>query len=202
MRILRAVTRVTPLLALAAACADDPVRVPAADASRRAGDPSFSFGADEQFQAPRVAILDACDPADPAWAPTGGCLLRKGDVTNAEFGALLRSPLYTGLVGHPAWRNEPSYLSVRDGMPIRVTNEGGRPHTFTRVAAFGGGRVPPLNVGVTPAPECQVAPGANDPTQVAPGDMLTVEDLPAGLHRFQCCFHPWMRASIRVNEAH
>ena len=31
---------------------------------------------------------------------------------------------------------------------IKVTNRGGRGHTFTEVAEFGGGRVPPLNVGL------------------------------------------------------
>jgi TRAP-type C4-dicarboxylate transport system permease large subunit len=23
--------------------------------------------------------------------------------------------------------------------------------------------------------------------------------MPPGLHKFQCCIHPWMRAAIRVN---
>jgi plastocyanin len=150
-------------------------------------------GADGQR---KIAVLDNCDPDDATWAPTGGCALKEGDVTLAEFNALLSSSLspFT-VVGHPSWRNEPSYLTVRSGKGVRVTNEGGRAHTFTEVAAFGGGRVPPLTMGLTPAPECLVLP---DPTALAPGAHLELKGLSAGLHRFQCCLHPWMRAAIRV----
>ena len=64
----------------------------------------------------------------------------------AEFFALLVSPLAPGdVIGHPSWRNEPSYISVRAGRSVRVTNRGGRAHTFTKVNDFGGGFVPPLN---------------------------------------------------------
>ena len=56
---------------------------------------------------PSVEMLDDCDPTDPGWLPTGGCLLRDGDVTVEEFFAFLRSPLATigtpFLVGHPSW---------------------------------------------------------------------------------------------------
>jgi plastocyanin len=158
-----------------------------------------------------IAIRDNCDPDDPAWAPTGGCLKKQGDVTNAEFNAFLRSPLYDSplnmadnpvgqfLVGHPSWRNEPSHTVVELGDRINVKNEGGRNHTFTPVAAFGGGRVPPLLVGTTMAPECAAptAP-ATDPYQVAPGDKLKLKASTEGIQRFQCCFHPWMRATVRV----
>ena len=42
----------------------------------------------------KVALVDDCDPTDVAgWAPVG-CLQDKGDVTAAEFGMFLRSPLY------------------------------------------------------------------------------------------------------------
>jgi hypothetical protein len=41
--------------------------------------------------ADNISIVDYCDPADPAWAPTGGCLQKDGDVTLAEFNALLHS---------------------------------------------------------------------------------------------------------------
>lgn len=160
----------------------------------------------------RIAIKDDCDPRDPAWAPTGGCLLKKGDVTQAEFGMFLRSPLYNNappatppnppqlfLVGHPSWRNEPSHIVVELGERIHVKNEGGRLHTFTPVAQFGGGRVPPLRVGTVMAPECAapVAP-ATDPYQVAPGDRLKLKASVEGIQRFMCCIHPWMRATVRV----
>ncbi len=38
---------------------------------------------------------------------------------------------------------------------MRVTNWGGRGHTFTEVADFGGGCVGDLNIGLSPAPEVQ-----------------------------------------------
>ena len=146
-----------------------------------------------------VAIIDKCDPADPAWNPTGGCTLKpmQGDVTFAEFNAFLFSPLGPAglLIGHPAWRNDPSYLSIHSNKTVHVTNKGGRTHTFTEVANFGGGFVPPLNGALGVAPECN----ALTTTALAPGDKINVKGLASGLHKFQCCIHPWMRAAVRVN---
>src|SRR5262245_56671406 len=114
---------------------------------------------------PRIDVLDNCDPV--TFTPAG-CALgpNKGDVTTVDFGALLFSPLVVTTVGHPSWRNEPSYISIHRGQNVLVTNRGGRGHTFTEVAAFGGGFVPPLNgVGVpgkvplTPALACAPPPG-------------------------------------------
>jgi hypothetical protein len=31
-----------------------------------------------------------------------------------------------------------------------------------------------------------------------PGATIRVEGLAQGLHKFQCCIHPWMRATVRV----
>ncbi len=158
----------------------------------------------------KIAMLDDCDPNDAGWAPTGGCLLKKGGTSLLEFQAFLRSPLYNNappgsttpalfLVGHPSWRNEPSHIEVEEGERIHVKNEGGRVHTFTPVKEFGGGRVPPLLVGTVPAPECAAptAP-ATDPYQVAPGDRLKLKATTEGIQRFMCCIHPWMRATVRV----
>lgn len=141
-----------------------------------------------------IAMLDDCDPRDESWNATGGCLLRRGAVSFAEFFGELDSPLAAAVVGHQAWRNEPSYLNVREGTPIRVNNAGGRVHTFTKVAAFGGGKVPvpPLNEGLITAPECPTS------VDIAPGATTEVSGLPAGNHRFQCCIHPWMRALVKV----
>lgn len=146
-----------------------------------------------------IAMRDDCDPRDVAgWAGTGGCALRRGNVTFAEFAKELASPLSLAVVGHQAWRNEPSYLIVETGKTIRVKNEGGRAHTFTKVVNFGGGKVPPpgpapgLNMGLTTAPEC---PGS---VNIAPGESVRISNLSAGDNRFQCCIHPWMRALITV----
>jgi plastocyanin len=115
-----------------------------------------------------------------------------------EFFALLFSPLYPGgqVIGHPSWRNEPSYISVRAGQNVRVTNQGGRAHTFTEVEDFGGGFVGLLNGSALPAPEC-----ANPAvlTFVPYGGSQTLSGLDEGLHKFQCCIHPWMRGTVKVN---
>ena len=81
----------------------------------------------------RVAMIDDCDP-EADWGP-GGCLLRNGLVSMAEFRALLVSPLSpTTVVGHPSWRMDPGYLLVEEGDKVKVRNDGGRNHTFTKVA--------------------------------------------------------------------
>jgi plastocyanin len=140
----------------------------------------------------KIAMRDDCDPDDPAWTPTGGCTLRGGDVDLAEFNGELVSPLSLSTIGHQAWRNDPSYLKIETGESVRVSNRGGRVHTFTEVANFGGGRVPPLNVGLAPAPECATA------VNVPPGQRIELKQLAPGNHRFQCCIHPWMRALVKV----
>src|SRR5262245_26887773 len=143
-----------------------------------------------------IAVMDNCDPSDPGWAPTGGCALRKGSVSVAEFFNLLFSPLYGTIpVGHPSWRNEPSYITTPFGKTVRVTNWGGRTHTFTEVAQYGGGFVPQLNGTLGSATECAAATGAVIP----PGSTIQVNGLSTGTHKFQCCIHPWMRAAVEVN---
>lgn len=147
-----------------------------------------------------IIIMDDCLPGDPGYSvATGGCQLKphEGDVPAAEFGALLTSPLISGLVGHPSWRNEPSHLTANAGRTVRVVNRGGRSHTLTKVANFGGGSVAGLNAGATRAPECPSSPPLVTDA-IPPGGAGTVAGLQQGLNKLQCCFHPWMRATIRV----
>jgi hypothetical protein len=154
-------------------------------------------GSDDRSSGGRsIAIRDDCDPNDPAWNPTGGCKLRRGDVTFAEFLEELDSELAEEPVGHQAWRFDPTYLKIREGQTVRVRNRGGRDHTFTEVAEFGGGFVPPLNLALPPAPECE--PPAGPQGIIPPGEGARVSGLAAGNHRFQCCIHPWQRALIKV----
>ena len=191
------------VLGLAVGCSSDPVSqdgagpaetVPAVTEASLAASGGLG-GPNDRGPKRYIAILDDCDPNDLAWDATGGCVRKNGQVTEAEFGAFLGSTHSLSVVGHPAWRNEPSYVKVDAGQSVRVTNEGGRLHTFTHVAAFGGGRVPPLRQGLMPAPECLVAnPGAELP----PGASLEVDGLGVGTHRYQCCIHPWMRAAVKV----
>jgi len=151
-----------------------------------------------------VVLRDDCDPTDLGWAPTGGCNRSEGQVSFAEFNTLRLSPLAPSVVGHPAWRFDPTYLQIDTGKRVKIQNDGGRVHTFTEVAQFGGGRVPPLNTSqagipsMTPAPEC-VAPGVVD---IPGGGQDVVDGLMPGDHKFQCCIHPWMRTLIKVAPEH
>ena len=86
---------------------------------------------------------------------------------------------------------------------MRIINEGGETHTFTKVTAFGGGFIPDLNLTESPiAPECATAPGIANPAVVfiPAGGKLSEKNLGQGTHLFQCCIHPWMRAAIKVVE--
>ena len=154
-----------------------------------------------------VTMMDDCSTTDGGYNAFGGCPEGapfpgsnsfKGDVSVAEFFALLFSPLAAPghVIGHPSWRNEPSYISIRAGQSVRVTNRGGRAHSFTEVADFGGGFVPPLNGSMQPAPECS---NPADVVLLHYGQAQQLEGLDPGLHKFQCCIHPWMRGSVKVN---
>ena len=144
-----------------------------------------------------VIIRDDCVPNDPGYAPTGGCLQKEGDVSFAEFGAELSSPLApTSVIGHQGWRMDTPYIKIDTDDTLMVRNRGGRVHTFTEVQSFGGGKIPSpaLNKGLVSAPECLVS------TDIAPGGKAEVSGLGEGNHHFQCCIHPWMRAVIKVKR--
>jgi plastocyanin len=154
--------------------------------------------------APHIALVDNCDPASfNAMFGAGTCLQtpHQHDTTLAEFFGLLFSPLAANIIGHPAWNFTPGYISVPAGQTVRVTNDGGEGHTFTEVAAFGGGFILPLNgvggpagtVPLVPAPACLASPEV-----VAAGDAVQIKALSPGVHKFQCCIHPWMRAVVDV----
>jgi len=153
---------------------------------------------------PNIAMVDTCDPAtfDSAIA-AGTCLPspHEHDTTFAEFVGLLFSPLATNIIGHPAWNFAPGYISIRAGRTVRATNAGGEGHTFTEVAAFGGGFVSFLNGAGGPAGTVPLVPAAAclaAPAVVASGDTVEIKKLSPGVHKFQCCIHPWMRAVVDV----
>ena len=189
-------------LTLATACADDSrgkeVVAPdvlAADGTVLSGHSDHDSDGDGDSDIRFVEMEDACDPKDTGWSMVpGGCLRKRGTVSLAEFNDEADSPLSAAVVGHPSWRNDPSYGVIKEGQKIRVRNTGGRPHTFTKVAEFGAGIAPnpALNKGLLPTPECAQA------VTVPPGGHAKIEGLAAGGHRFMCCFHPWMRAVVEV----
>jgi plastocyanin len=142
----------------------------------------------------QVLMLDACDgPSFNAAIGEGTCT-RPGGVTFDKFiGQLLKHG------EAPAWRFSPEQLKLDAGGTISAPNRGGEFHTFTEVAAFGGGCVPDLNalLGLTPVPECGI-PGIFGTTGAPPGGVVTTGALPAGTHLFMCLIHPWMRSTAQV----
>ena len=142
-----------------------------------------------------VQLLDACDPATfNAAVRPGTCTRPGGGVKHSEFISQLQTQGEA-----PAWRFSPEQLDLAAGGTLLATNRGGEDHTFTEVAAYGGGCVAPLNaiLGLTPVPECST-PGLFASTLVEQGDTLEVSGLSVGIHRFECLIHPWMRTTVVV----
>lgn len=139
---------------------------------------------------------DDCDPV------TFGALCRAGfngqttlDSFRAQFAA-------TNQVA--GWEYGGGQGKINLGNSLQVDNHGGETHTFTVVANFGGGRVPPLNTGnPTVAPECVAGPNAAN-VDIASGTGLTVTTGATGVikargtYKVQCCIHPWMRTTVVV----
>ena len=139
----------------------------------------------------QVQMLDNCDgPSFNAAIGPGTCN-RNGGLTFGKFFAAL----FKG--GAPSWRFSPGQLNVEAGGTVTARNTGGEFHTFTRVAAFGGGCIAALNgpLGLTPVPECDI-PGIIPTTGAPPGGSVTTGSLGAGTHRFECLIHPWMRTTV------
>jgi plastocyanin len=149
----------------------------------------------------QIVALDECDPATFNAVLPDFCK----NVTLApvfQFATTFADLFAEAARGapDPGWDFEPDSVTIKKGTPLIVVNQGGEPHTFTEVAKFGGGFVPPLNGGQAAVPEC--AAGFKDVavarTRVLQGSQLQVTDLAKGKHFFQCCIHPWMRVTVDV----
>jgi hypothetical protein len=169
----------------------------ACDAPNRPTDPTAAprMSVNAKGEARLVSMNDACDSATFNAAVGAGTCSRPGGVRFDEFVAQLTLHQSAG-----AWHNAPSQMRAMVGETLVAVNRGGEMHTFTRVAAFGGGIVPLLNaLAGTPnvAPEC----AALTPSEfVAPGGTDTEEPLVAGTTLYQCCIHPWMHTTVRVGS--
>jgi len=138
-------------------------------------------------------MMDACDPTTFNAVIGPGACVRPGGVRFDDFIAELTR---RGEIG--AWHFAPATTTAQLGQTLVAINRGGEVHTFTRVAAFGGGIVPELNdLAHVPnvAPECTTL----EPDDfVAPRTTYEENIEHSGVQRFQCCIHPWMRLEVRV----
>lgn len=162
-----------------------------------------------------MKLSDHCDKpswdANPAFA--GVCLLDAGGVTPERFTADLAKG------GNNNWWINNRQQTIKAGDSLFVDNVGGETHTFTEVARFGGGIVPPFNVAVPEKTLAQgkdvvldangqipfgvvvgtaVAPDAAHPGPFGSPPSRVRSGLSVGTHRFQCLFHPWMRTVVTV----
>jgi plastocyanin len=145
----------------------------------------------------QVQVLDDCDAAtfNAALNDPNACV-KPGGTTFEEFISQL-----VAMGRAPAWRFAPTQMSLAAGGTIDAYNRGGEFHTFTEVAAFGGGCVEPLNqiLGLAPVPECANAGVLFATTGVAPGGEVETAPLTSGTHLFECLIHPWMRTTVVVD---
>jgi plastocyanin len=162
------------------------------------GNASVGVSIPAQAEASRSTVtlnmLDACDPATFNAAVGPGTCSRQGGMTFSQFIAELTRHQTAG-----AWLFAPASFPANVGQTIVATNRGGETHTFTHVAAFGGGIVPPLNTlsgNPVEAPECRQLE-ADD--FVPPGRTFRAPLDQADTQLFQCCIHPWMRATVQVH---
>lgn len=141
-----------------------------------------------------VGMYDQCDSVSFNATLGAGTCTTAGSVTLDQFTAEL-----TATQSVAAWHYTPTALAITLGGTIQATNFGGEVHTFTAVSSFGGGIVPALNSASgnpIEAPECQTI---TDADKVAPGASTTTPPAGSvGVHRYQCCIHPWMRETVTV----
>ena len=151
-----------------------------------------SAGRDERH----VNMLDDCDAATFDAVLGAGACVKNGGVT---FDAFVGQLLTTGQA--PAWRFASARVKLPAGGSIEAYNRGGEFHTFTEVQAFGGGCVAELNelLGLTPVAECANAGVLFATTGAGPRGEVETGPLAAGVHRFECLIHPWMRATVTVS---
>ena len=145
-----------------------------------------------------IRLLDDCEPTTFNAVLGDGACIGNGHTTFEEFIAELEETQDAH-----KWRNQPSSMNLNVGRSTLIENRGGEVHTFTPVAAFGGGFIPDLN-GISgnpvPAPECLdfgsmvFIPAGG----IEEGPTAGSSGLPVGITRFQCCIHPWMRTVIEV----
>ena len=154
-----------------------------------------------------VQLRDDCDPATFDAAVGPGTCVGGGDTTFPDFIAEV-----TAQGSADQWRMNPDQSEADTGAVPQ--NRGGELHSFTQVQHFGGGFIEVLNGGMEPLTECAARTpdgvlirddtGALVPALpaiqsfVPAGTNGTTQKLSKGVHKFQCCIHPWMHSTITV----
>ena len=154
----------------------------------------------------QVVALDECDPTtfNAVLGESGGGFCHNVSLALFGYATTLDDLLSLAEAGtpDPGWDYEPDTLTIKQGTTVSVVDQGGEPHTFTEVKAFGNGFLPPLNPGSATSviPECSggFKNIAVARTRVVQGSRLDVIGLSKGKHLFQCCIHPWMRMEVDV----
>ena len=142
-----------------------------------------------------VDMHDACDDVSFNAAFGDGICIDGlgGGVTVDTFLRVLTNSQNMG-----AWHFAPGSVRVRSGQAVQAYNSGGEVHTFTEVEEFGGGFIPELNEltgDVVPAPACLDIPALEF---IPAGGTGTPEVKAPGTYHYECCIHPWMRATVTV----
>lgn len=141
-----------------------------------------------------IKVNDRCDPATfNAVIGPGTCVDHHGKTTT--FGDFIAQVAATGAA--KGWNFSKKKVEIKAGGRITARDRGGEFHTFTEVAAFGGGCVDALNFGLVPVPEC-ADPSLFETTGVLPGGTVKTGPLAAGTHKFMCLIHPWMRTVVKA----
>ena len=156
------------------------------DAARAAG---VHGGADVRL----INMKDACDPG--SFGAAGVACLRNGGFLFDKFINQLGKH---GIMR--AWHFAPSVVHAKAGQTLMAVNRGGEVHTFTEVEEFGGGIVPILNAlfgNTDAAPECLTVEADEF---IQPGSFDADDEVEEpGTEHYQCCIHPWMRATVIAN---
>ena len=135
----------------------------------------------------KIFVMDRCEPDSFNAAIGAGTCVLNGGVKFDLFASMLNPK--DG--GHNAWTNSRHEVALKSGEHLTLTNTGGEDHTFTEVANFGTGFVPPLNAALPVGTPPAVPVGPLN--FMGAGDTLELGQLSLGTHRFECLIHPWMR---------
>ncbi len=160
-----------------------------------------------------VRAFDDCDAAtfnaalDPAGTADPQPCLGDGETTFGDFLAQLGASNNEPNRAAKGWAFSRTKTDIDPGGTMTVSNEGGEFHTFTPVAAFGGGCIDVLNqiLGLTAVPECAQTTPEGVPliaaTGMQSGGTLTFR-VPntSGTQRYQCLIHPWMQTTVTIKK--